>query len=362
MVLKKPTLPSAATEIGDYFIMSDFVANSTAGLETISGGTLRKNFHREALFASGTGGTTAWIYYPASVDPTTRISGQDFLNDQLNAYIEYMFWGTGFDLRGITYSTTSDNIRISLQNLTDAGSLLAATTTNFPTMVTSVYGTGNTFTASTGILDTKDASTVSGRGFILRNLPLKLWKVRIENLNSGSSNYMEMDCIDIITPVHSPKSNLYASLQNVLTIGNCGISDNRKFTPLKSELSKKKIYAQAIGYGSNPSTTSSVYIPLTHMSVTVTVDKVTDLNIRGNVTVVNPANNGISLAPYLNGAIAGEPTFVYATAGMASAEAAMSVDATVTVGPGTHKIDLYYNSSSGGAATVERRTLIVTEI
>jgi len=197
---KRPTLPTGAVILQEYFLMANFVANATAGLFRISTGVLRKAAQREFLCVNGTGGTNDWAL--SGMSPANDIGGNNANTNRQNAYFEYTFFGTGFDLRFPTSTAGSANIQVSLQSLSTGGSLQNLTTTNFPSLVSSVYGTGVAFNAATGILDQLEASPALGNGFVVSGLPLALYKVRM--LNNTASAYLLANAIDIITPVHYP--------------------------------------------------------------------------------------------------------------------------------------------------------------
>jgi len=333
---KKPTLPSGATELAEYYITANFVANTTAGLERISTGVLRKSAIREMTYVNGTGGTTNWAV--SGLSPTSEIGGFDLNTDRQNSYFEYTFFGTGFDLRFPGSTVNSANVQVSLQALSSGGSLQNLTITNFPTIVSSVYGTGIAFNSSTGILDMVDASPTNGNGFTISNLPLGEYKVRF--LNNTASAFILLNCLDIITPIHSVKSNLPADLQNTLSIGSQGLLDTRALSPIKVE-NKKKAFAQAVGVVSSPSTSSTFPVPMPDMSCTVTTeDGLIELN--AEVYVANTGNN-MAMRFYVNGIAVG----VTINNGGANINFGMSNSVVVRVPKGTHKVDLYWSTNTG---------------
>lgn len=329
---KKPTLPAGAVELVDYNVPGNYVANTTAGDSTIAQGVLSKSFMREMTFVQGTGATQDWLVgLGASFNAGVSLS-----TDRLNAYAEYTFFGTGFELRGQGDSTNgSTAIAVTLNGL-------SATTGNFPSLVSSVYGG---FTFSAGSLSQGVTST-TGAGVSISGLPLALYKVRFNNGVSGK--YLRFSSLDIIEPIHSVKSNLYADLQNTLPVGSCGISDNRKFTPVKDALPSGKAWAQAVGIASSPSTTSTALVPMPDMSVTIKsaggpLQISYSASVFGTVTSSN-----ISLQVYIDGLVAGPVNMVYVPTGSASGESG-SATFIVPVGAGVHKVDLYWNTSSGTA-------------
>lgn len=343
---KKPTLPVGAIELADYNIMADFVANSTANLDAISTGVLRKTSVRESIYVNGTGGTTDWSI---GFNVTEKIGGFEPFTDRLNSYFEYTFFGTGFDLRFSSAANRSSNISVSLN-----GS--AATTANFPTLVSSVYGTGVSF--ASGVLDQQDAATVNGSGFRISNLPLNKYTVRFNNNSAGS--FLVAHCIDIITPIHSFKNNNYADLQNTLPTGSCAISDNRKFTPVKTSISRKKNWVQAIGITSSPTTTATSFVPMPDMNLTIET-AAGELDISYSVLgYLNATSVNLWVRIYVNGVPVGADRALVSP--VANLGETVSDRILVPVSAGIHKVELYWKVDSNTGTTYSNsRTLIVRE-
>lgn len=347
---KKPTLPVGAVEIGEYGVMATFVANTTAGHDTISTGTLRKILsQREASFIDGTGGTTSWAAGGPSLSTSSFVGGWSLFTDRLNAQMKYTFFGTGFDMRFRPDTNRSTSVSVQIDGL-------AATTANFPSLTSSVYG-GVAFSA--GVLN-QNATAVTGAGFVLNGLPLGLHTLTINN--NVASSLMMVEALDIITPVHSPKSSIYSDLQNSLPIGSCGISDNRKITPVKDALPSQKGWAQAVGIANNPTTTSSVFVPMPDMSCTV---KTSGGRLR--VTYVarllnNTVGVELSTAIFVDGVQIGPPSD--ATEPVANYSVNMVGCQTIPVAPGTHKVDVYWQCPNGGTlnAASTARYLLVEEL
>jgi hypothetical protein len=263
---KKPSIPTGAVELADYNIMADFVANAVANGRSTSTGVLQKSSQREFTYVNGTGGTTDWAFFAAAFVNVKH--GAYFQSDRLNAYVEYTFFGTGFDSRWVSGTTTANNIQVSLQSLSTGGSLSNLTSTNFPTATFSTYGmsTGG-FTSSTGILNTRDSVGVYGAGFVCSGLPLGTYKVRFNN--GTVSQFMYFQGLDIITSIHSPKANLYGDLQNTLLVGSCALSDNRVITPINKPTDIEKYRATAIGINIGPTISTTTAVPVADMSLTV---------------------------------------------------------------------------------------------
>jgi hypothetical protein len=345
---RKPVLPAGAVELADYNVMANFVANTVAAVTNISQGTLRKANTREITYVDGTGGTTSWSI--GTVDPASHISGFDNNSDRLNAYVQLPFFGFGFDFRFQVSTNRSANISVTLN-----GTLL--TTANFPTAVFTTYG-GVTFTAGTGILNQNAASQV-GAGFTVSGLPLAEYVVKFNN-NAGGSYLAFGECIDIITPIHSAKSNVASDLQNTLPIGSQGISDNRKLSAVKDTLSATKVWAQAVGVANGPSTTATSPVPMPDMSITIKTSG-GPAEIKYSVGFAESGNINAFFLIYVDGVSIGNGR-VFA-APIANNGYVLSDMQVVVLSAGVHKVDIYWYTSSGTLTAISTgRTLIVREL
>jgi hypothetical protein len=346
---KKPALPSGAFEIADYNLMATFVANNTAGIETISTGVLRKNLaSREALYVEGSGGTQSWS--PGTINTSQVLNGWESFSDRSGASVQYTFFGTGFDWRYFGSANRSTNVSITVDGL-------ALTVANFASLSASTYG-GGSLNAGTGVF-AQSTSTTSGCGLVVTGLPLGVHTVKFTN--NTASSFLVVEALDVITPVYSMKRNLFSDFQNTLPVGSNSLSDNRQTSPVKDLLPEKRASAQAVGVASSPTTTSTAQIPMPDMSVTVkTSGGALRIMYMTQVHVTNSANS-------VNATVVVDGIFV---GGGSSYEAFTNdTDATlngfikVPVSPGIHKVDVYWNSSSGGTVRVSgvSRFLLVEE-
>lgn len=186
---KTPTLPDNAVKIAEYNLMATYQASATAGVTANSAGVMAKHNLREVIYANGTGGTQDWTF---TANIAQSRSGFTVDTNRSGAYVECVFWGTGFDLRPNTDPSISGASTLSLNGLT-------LNSTNFPTATSSVVG-GATFSLGTGIM-TQSAATSSGNIISVRNLPLGLYRFR---QTSNSAAFIQFGGIDIITPIHIP--------------------------------------------------------------------------------------------------------------------------------------------------------------
>lgn len=327
---KKPSLPSGTVEIADYNILANYVANTTAGQETIGTGVLRKANMREISYI----GTWAASFNAAVI--TGWLAGSSTTGDSIN----YVFFGTGFDFR------FHNNATSSTWQFTVDGS------TNVSGFTTSSYGAGVTsFTASTGTLVTSTTST-TGNGVSISNMALGVHTVKLTK--TAGTGTLDMEAFDNIAPIHSWKSNVYEERQNILLIGNQGISDNRKLTPVKDALPGQKAWAQAIGVTSDPTTTSTTNIPMPDMGVTIKTSGGA-LEIFGIAQMSSTATNGVALQIYVDGVAV--PVFQVANPVIGSSFT-LSTTFVLPVSAGVHKVDMYWSTGGGTITAVNTRRLL----
>ena len=340
---KKPVLPAGSVELADYNVMATYVANTTQGQATLGTGTLRKTYLRELTY-SGT-----W-----TINSDVGAINLGYSNCSGNAdFVEYTFVGTGFDFRFIQTTSSPTASVVAVTNTTTGGPV------NLSTATTSVYGgSAPTFTPATGILNQTGTTTFYGAGLSVSNLPLSTYKVRI---TKGNGTNMFVETLDIITPIHSTKSNLSADLQNTLPVGSQAISDNRKTTPLKDAAVASKAWAQAQGILADATTTSGNPIPCTDMSLTIKTSGGT-LEIAYSATCTNSAAvTAIVFQVYVDGSPVG--SLKYCVAPGANGGTIIADSLFVPVTAGTHKVDLYWYSGGGTVKVIGTyRTIKAREI
>lgn len=200
---KKPSLPVGAIELADFNVMATYVANASQGAAFIGAGVLRKQNIREMVY----GGGGSW---GITADFST-CSGY-LVNDNATTgdFIQYVFFGTGFDFR---YQQASSS---TTATITVDGS------TNLSGFTTSTYGSGNSLVASTGVL-TIGSSSLSGCGVSVSGLSLGLHTVKI-TLTTTSGGGFRTEAFDVITPIHSHDKGF-------LKVGSLAMQDSRNKTP-----------------------------------------------------------------------------------------------------------------------------------
>jgi hypothetical protein len=334
---KKPSIPASAIELAEYFIMADHAANTTANINAIGTGVLRKQNTREVVL-SGT-----WPAMPP-VNPTLYISGFEIYTQTINNYYELVFFGTGIEIRGQTNTGWSATNAVTIDGL-------AATTANFPSLTSSHYG-GYVFSA--GNLSIA-ASNTTGSGCSIKGLPLGLHRVRVTN---GTNTNLVLGAIDVITPIHAPKYNTPYVVQGALSVGSQGVGDNRQFG---DQLPKLPSFTQNRGQASNPTTTSTTFTQMNEMCTSI---KTTGNPIRvlWNGTVTSGSvGQGFIFKIYVDGApIEAQRVTEYANAGYYQN---LTISTIIPVSSGVHNINIFWRTGAGTLTNrADERTLIVEEI
>lgn len=218
---KKPTLPAGAQQLADYCVPADFVLQTAATGLRVSTGVIRKQIlYREGVYRNGTTGTTDWTIggYNANYD-----NGQTAVTNKLGASLSVTFTGVGFDFRttvGSGYAGFSIAINGVAVNSSypNAANIDVATYggTNFGGMGAGVAGKlSSASTANLACAGTGNACA----GFMLNGLPHGTYTVTFTN--TGSSATVEVQSLDVITPMWSYKTNM---------IGQ-SLTDLRNFDP-----------------------------------------------------------------------------------------------------------------------------------
>lgn len=333
---KKPTLPANAIELADYNVMANYTASTGGFSNSPSQGILMKANTREHVYV-GTWGSGLVMNTSAS------LSGFYTGTSTNGDYVEYTFFGTGFEIYAGSAST-SQTATVTIDGTLYTGT---ATVTN-----------GGSWNAGTGTA----TITSAGQQVQVTGLTLGVHKVRW-TVTSAASVVHGFYGIAAITPIHSAKSNLYADLQNTLPVGSQGLSDNRSTTMNKSTgVSTNKVFARAIGVSSPNSTTATSFVPCPDMSVTITLANTARVGMQMTANWRHSATNGYGIFGfYVNGILYG--TSAYKQTYVATADEQLCLTDTVLLPAGTHKIDVYWSTASGTVSiTSVNRTFVVQEL
>lgn len=317
---KKPALPVGAAEVSEYYLMADYVIKTNNGLDFMSTGIIRKMNTREITYVGTWSGPTINV---AGISD----AGWYILSATAASYAQYTFYGTGFEYR--THFTSAQTFN---QTVTVNGSSnLSAFTTSILT------ASAVTFTAATGVI----AGTGGGHNGLMRvsGLPLGLHTVRITQNNSASNMYI--DILDIITPVHMPKKNLFA-IQNASTIGSCAIADLREPSDPSQKVSKNYL---ALGLTSAPTTTATT--PVSCPDMIVMVDSEGDWYDIDFEVVIRQSiiGNQSAFVIYVDGVQVGAG--VQNNASTANYDIALSHSVPVYLSAGTHRVQILWSTSAG---------------
>ena len=224
----KPALDIDVIELADYNIMADFVVNTTAGINQMSQGVMRKSKMREATYQVN--------FTTVAIDVTGYSDGWDVDSSTLGAAVEFTFFGTGIIYKlGVLGAFDVGQI-ISI----DGDSDLSSFTTNFFSGTTGV-----SFTPATGILAGNPLASSIGSGLEISGLPLGIHTFRMQT-NIAVRQFL--DVFDIITPIHVNSDGF--------KIGSQSLSDSRQSVDVakpstKNDLDMSKAKAWLIYDGIN---------------------------------------------------------------------------------------------------------------
>lgn len=322
---KKPTLPAGAIELADYNILADYVASTTVGADVQARGVMRKMALRETIFNGTFNAPTLDIGFSC---------GFNILTNTIGSYAEYSFFGTGFEIKSY-FTAAAINWTISV----DGSSNLSGFTTGISTAA------AVSFTASTGVVSGTGNGT-HGNAVKVSGLTLGYHKVRVTQ--NATTGFYYANCIDVVTPIHSAKSNLYGDIQNTLPVGSCAISDNRKTTIVKDAFPVQKAWAQAIGVTSGPTSSSTSYVPVPDMSLTIKTNG-NPLEICYSISATNSAaGQAVLLQIYVDGIAVGPIRF--ADVNISNYVNSLSDNIIVPVSAGVHTVQLYWRTGAGTLA------------
>ena len=233
---KKPSLPSGAIELAQYYKTADYVASTSAAPCFTATGVVRKALtQRECIFVGTwtTPGLGSIGQFDAAFNSSSSSSG---------AYAEYRFFGTGFEWKGYATTVTATNQTITV----DGSSNLSVFTTSFLQEASAI-----SFTPATGVISGTSPSNQRIRVQV-SGLALGFHTVRVTS-NNANSNYV--DSIDIICPIHAPTLNGPYVLQNTLSLGNNNFLDLRKFNKKDlSQANKQNVTKSPFGIANTSST------------------------------------------------------------------------------------------------------------
>lgn len=215
---KKPELSSTDIELADYNIMADYILNPNNGLsiDNIGTGMVRKHATREFTYSGS--------FSLNAVQPNEYLGGFEAFTTTNGDYIEYTFFGTGFEYRARAGNNRTASIQCTIDGQTDLSGF-----------TTAAYGDGVSITPATGILDIFNASTNDGNragGISITGLSLGLHTVRFAK-NTADGLNLVISSLDIVTPIHIN--------DNSLKVGSLSLKDSRVTVGANNEENKNNI-------------------------------------------------------------------------------------------------------------------------
>jgi hypothetical protein len=205
---KKPSIPADAAELQEYYLMADFIANTTAGGFTSSTGTLMKSCTRETSYI---GGSWTGLGFVQVSDRKTGWAIRPNIPDANHSF-GTTFWGIGIDIRHPSSVGMDGNLLIEIDIHDGSGWQTFNDTHPDATVAASAaaatyYGPGDGgFNTTTGELDQVTASGSIGNGVIFKNLALGTYSIRGRSQDGSGQPHFE--AWDIITPIHYPDTKI----------------------------------------------------------------------------------------------------------------------------------------------------------
>jgi len=338
---KKPTLPSGAVELADYNIMADYSSSLMVGTALVDilqmpSGVLTKQVTREFSYIGAN-------FVAFSMDVAQyQLGGYNTGTLTNNSQpIELTFFGTGFVLLFLSHSGLTYDFTVSVDGSLNASGVAKSLATNL--------GSGSYRASSAG----------SNQPVRIEFTGLSLGQHKFSISRSGGSGNFACAGVHIITPIHSPKSNLFTDLQNTLPVGSSAISDNRKTSAIKDAGLQTRAVSRALGLVA-PSTTSTVFVPMTDMSLT---HKNTTGKVRLSFSGYAGASTGGSgyISFYVNGVAVG-PFVGYENGPAAGLNVPITNHDVINVPVGVNKFDVYFRAGGGTFSVTLSKVFTVEEI
>lgn len=345
---KKPALPENTVALSSYYLMADFVFNTSPNPLTLSNGVLRKSPTREVIYEG------AWNIN-ASVDVFTP-DGKIIYCTINGNYLIYTFFGTGIDYRFYGQDANTYDLEFEI----DGSSDLSGFTTSLKQS-----GTGLSFTTNpANVTGTPSGSTEpdrNGAGFSISGLALGVHTIKVTRGAGSSSTYAhQVTALDIITPIHSPKNVGAFAVQKAFSVGSTALSDDRNISGFEKETS----VAEAINLEvqpNQPNTQSTIFYPIPSMiSVIETTGNPIAVDFIGSFS--NQSVGGDTYAAiYVDGVYICE-RHIIAHTGHTGYYLDGSMHRVIPVSAGIHTVQIFWKSSGTVSKVNVGRTLTVKEL
>jgi hypothetical protein len=340
---KTPAVPANALLLSTYNVMANYTASSGSAGSTriIAPGVLRKTAIREWVY----NGSGSWTI----VNNSGFSTGGNLLEGIVGAFAEYTFFGTGFELRGSSSPTAySNSVQVAVDGAVPGGT-------------SSILGNW-TYTSGTGVLSQVGSTGFNGNALSISGLTLGLHTVRLTN-NATNSGVLNIESIDIITPIYERVNNYPVMYQSVASIGSNSLGDQRAtgfFAPNENQGRVVALSSPVSGNAPFLGATGANVMPLADMGHTIFMeqDGIAECAFYCISTqAVSADANQFFL--FVDGLQYTAFPSVFTNSTAFDGYAGGSI--TVPLCKGYHRIDVYWLDGAGNGATVFARSLTVNQ-
>jgi hypothetical protein len=241
---KKPTIPSTAVELSNYFVMANYVQGNSITNVLDSTGVLHKTPNREFIY----GGT--WTVN--GINPALVVGGHDIRTTVNSSFFEHTFFGTGFSLP-IRGNVSTANITLTLDG-----------STNFTGLTVNQTASG-TFVPATGVY----TGAINDGHLGVSGLPLAKHTIRVTFNNAATVTYFAPG-LQIITPIHAPKLVEDVTRQDAMDVGSESLQDLRDFS--NKQLVETEKTLRTTGIADSLASTLNVFFP-TYIKSTIYLEE-----------------------------------------------------------------------------------------
>lgn len=198
---KKPSIPAGAFEVAEYCVPANYSNPALTVSGSIPTGVIRKMNSREML-PFGTWAAAVNMATPSGVAITSSTAG---------SYVEFRFWGTGFNYR-FGNNAGAQSFTVSVNG-----------STNLSALTTALYANAGLLLASgTGTVSGSPAISTAENNLSVTGLALGFHTVRVSWISGA---LISPNALDIVTPIYFQPSTH--------KIGSMSVQSKIKFSPEK---------------------------------------------------------------------------------------------------------------------------------